>query len=289
VARSPELILPLLVLALLGASLAPAAAPAPGRERLGKLRASGPLVIAHRGASESHPENTLPAFRAALEAKAPIVELDTYETEDGAIVCFHDATLDRTTDGEARFGKECRIATLTLEEVATLDAGAWKHAKFKGTRVPTLEAALEAIGTQRNAAITMIERKEGRPETLLALLDRLRCRDRVVVQSFDFDFLVALRKLDRKVTIGALGEGPLDEDKLARISTIDPAFVHWRGRDLTPAAIRAAQARGLLVFAYTLNDTLSFAGAAVLGIDGITTDRPAALRELLKDPAIGGR
>ena len=80
------------------------------------------LNIAHRGASGTFPENTLSAFRAAIDARADMCELDVQLTRDGAVVVIHDETVDRTTDGQGE------IAELTLEELKRLDAGA----KFKG-------------------------------------------------------------------------------------------------------------------------------------------------------------
>ena len=93
-------------------------------------------ICAHRGASSSHPENTLAAFREAVLLGAQMIEFDVALTKDGQLVLMHDATVDRTTDGTGP------VADLTLEEVRKLDAGAWKGKKFKNERVPTLKEAL---------------------------------------------------------------------------------------------------------------------------------------------------
>ncbi len=93
-------------------------------------------IAAHRGASTSHPENTLPAFREAIRLGAHQIELDVYLTKDKQLVVMHDATVDRTTNGTGK------IADLTLAQVKQLDAGSWKGPQFAGERVPTLEEAL---------------------------------------------------------------------------------------------------------------------------------------------------
>ena len=96
-------------------------------------------ICAHRGASRSHPENTLVAFREAIRLGAHQIELDVRLSSDGQLVLMHDATVDRTTDGHGR------VADLTLAEIKRLDAGSWKGPEFAGERVPTLAEALQVM------------------------------------------------------------------------------------------------------------------------------------------------
>lgn len=96
-------------------------------------------LCAHRGAMATHPENTLPAFQAAIEAGAHMIEFDVQLTEDSELVVIHDLSVDRTTDGSGR------VAGLTLAEIRQLDAGSWKSSEFKGERVPTLDEVLEIM------------------------------------------------------------------------------------------------------------------------------------------------
>ncbi|MEQ9408788.1 MAG: Xaa-Pro dipeptidyl-peptidase [Fuerstiella sp.] len=93
-------------------------------------------LCGHRGASDSHPENTLAAFREAIMLGVQMIEFDVALTKDSQLVLMHDATVDRTTDGKGR------VSDLTLEELRQLDAGSWKHKKFKGEKIPTLQEAL---------------------------------------------------------------------------------------------------------------------------------------------------
>jgi len=96
-------------------------------------------ICAHRGASATHPENTIVAFQEAGRLGAQMIEFDLWLTKDGQPIVMHDASVDRTTDGKGK------IASLTLAEIKRLDAGAKKGPQFKGARVPTLEEALDVM------------------------------------------------------------------------------------------------------------------------------------------------
>lgn len=96
-------------------------------------------ICAHRGASDTHPENTLSSFREAILLGTQMIEFDVGLTKDGELVLMHDSTVDRTTDGQGK------LAELTLAAVQKLDAGSWKNKKFKGERVPTLRQALDMM------------------------------------------------------------------------------------------------------------------------------------------------
>ncbi len=96
-------------------------------------------ICAHRGASKSHPENTLAAFREAVRLGVHQIEFDVNFTKDGHLVLMHDLTVDRTTDGSGR------VADLTLSQIKGLDAGRWKGTQFAGERIPTLAEALEVM------------------------------------------------------------------------------------------------------------------------------------------------
>ena len=96
-------------------------------------------VAGHRGLSARYPENTMPSFRAALEAGLDMIELDVHRTKDGQLIVMHDHTVDRTTDGTGP------IAEKTLEEIKALDAGGWFSGEFRGERVPTLREFMELV------------------------------------------------------------------------------------------------------------------------------------------------
>ena len=109
-----------------------------------------PLILCHRGAKNYAPENTLAAFKIALELEADGFELDTQLTSDGHVVVFHDKTVDRTTNGHGKLFK------LSLAELRELDVGSFFSDEFRGEKIPTLDEVFEAIGKR---AIINVELK----------------------------------------------------------------------------------------------------------------------------------
>ena len=101
--------------------------------------AFGQLIIAHRGASHDAPENTLSAFKLAIEQGADGFEADFYLTSDGKIVCFHDKDTERIA------GKKLLVTQTPLDELQALDVGSWKGPQWKGERMPTMEDVLAAV------------------------------------------------------------------------------------------------------------------------------------------------
>jgi hypothetical protein len=106
------------------------------------------VLIAHRGLDDTYPENTLPAFEAAL-AMGMGVEFDLAATSDGHLVVIHDDTVDRTTNGTGR------VNQMTLAEIQALDAGSWKGEQFAGARVPTIEEVLALIADKATASLAI--------------------------------------------------------------------------------------------------------------------------------------
>ena len=247
-------------------------------ERLRQLAAHGPIVVGHRGDSGDYPENTLPAFAAAVNAGAEMIEFDTQEASDGVIVCIHDETVDRTTDVAQALGRSTvRVATLTFAELQQLDAGAWKGASHRGARIPPLDHALEVI---QRGSIAMIEHKAGSAENLIALLRRQRFVDEVLVQSFDWDFVARAHALEPRLALGALGEGPITDARLAALPATHAHLVHWDVHDIRAEDVERLHALGYLTCVYTANADATLAGAAALGIDAITTNHPRRLLRL---------
>jgi glycerophosphoryl diester phosphodiesterase len=243
-------------------------------ERLRTEAASGPLVVAHRGASEDFPENTLRALREAVAAKAHVVEFDVWQTRDGAWVLLHDATLDRTTDAATRFdAKQVRVDERTLDEVRTLDAGAWKEPRFAGERVPTLEEALAAV----RPAVAMVERKGGDAQALVAELRRLRAIDDVIVQAFDWPWLEQVHRAEPRLLLAALGDKEPTAERLAAVAATGARIVHWNHRTLDADTAASVRAGGRMLCTYTVDPDVLLLGAVAIGCELVTTNRPARL------------
>lgn len=248
-----------------------------------------PLIIAHRGYSAIAPENTLPAFRMALATGADLVELDYYHSKDGVPIVLHDANLDRTTDAISRWGsKGIHPASRDAAELLSLDAGSWFDPAFANTRLPALTAALELI--QGKGGVTLIERKEGDPATVVKLLRERNWINRVVVQSFDWQYLREFHALAPEQVLGALGvpkvladgRKPPERPKTLSAAWLDDLqrtgarLVVWN-REITADAVALAHQRGLKVWVYTINDPQEANRLLDLGVDGLITDNPGLL------------
>lgn len=188
-----------------------------GTARMAALGAATVLVAAHRGASATHPENTLPAIQEAIDQKADFIELDFRRTSDGEWVLMHDGNLLRTTDIESSPTLAARqndgINKFALAEIKTLDAGSWKHPRFACTigslptdpcRIPTMEEALDLVRVSGYAGRLILEVKElsganadrADQSRLLEFYDRVQARypewvshddrdDKAIVMTFD--------------------------------------------------------------------------------------------------------
>ncbi|MEZ6036903.1 MAG: glycerophosphodiester phosphodiesterase family protein [Planctomycetota bacterium] len=251
--------------------------------RLQRAAEEAPLVVAHRGASADAPENTLAALRLAKAAGADVIEFDVYQTKDGAWVVLHDATVDRTTDVVAKLGrKKVRIDELSLDEARSLDAGAWFDAKFAGEKLPTLAEAIEAI----LPAVPMIERKGGDPKALVAELQRLQVADQVLVQAFDWDWLEQVHAAAPELLLGALSGGEPTADKLRDVDRTGAKIVHWDHRTVTVDTAAAVRTASRMLCVYTVDPDLALVGAAAIGCDMVTTNRPAHMIELRRRGAL---
>ncbi|MFN0021296.1 MAG: glycerophosphodiester phosphodiesterase [Pirellulaceae bacterium] len=242
----------------------------------------GPLVIAHRGDSVHAPENTLPAFAAAVTLKADLVELDYYHSKEGVPVVIHDNFLDRTTDAEAIFGKSKMLVEETpLADLQNLDAGIWFDPKFKGTKLPTLVESLELI---QAGSVTLIERKKGDAATCVKLLREKKLVDKVVVQSFDWQFVRDCHELEPTLVLAVLGGGKdaLSEARLTAAVATGAKIVAWDHNKVTKAQIDAIHARGFKAWCYTVDDSARAKELAAAGIDGIITNSPGKIMKVVR-------
>jgi glycerophosphoryl diester phosphodiesterase len=264
-----------------------------GRVRKRTVRGEWPVNVAHRGASTLAPENTIEAFRLAVEAGAGGLELDVHMTRDGHIVVIHDATVDRTTNGSGA------VSEMTLDELRRFDAGhnfspdggSTRPYRGRGVWVPTLGEVIEEFpGVAVN-----IEIKAGTPgieETVLGILRDANALGRALVVSTPH----AIVKRFRKISSGHISTGAsrweigvfyiLSRLRLERL--VRPAYdalqvplLHRGILVVTPRFIRAAQARGVRVDVWTINQAEEMRRLLDLGVDVIMTDRPGTLAEVL--------
>ncbi len=231
------------------------------------------LKIAHRGASGNFPENTVCAFRAAIDAGAEMCELDVQLSRDGAIVVIHDETVERTTDGKGE------VAELTLEELKRLDAGAkFKGGAVKGERIPTLD---EVFSVTSGKCGLNIELKAGGLEHQVAQI--MQARNALadsIVSSFDWEYLKNIQQLHFNIRVGLLAEEkPVDLMMNAvamRAHSINP-----RWDMVTSDLCKAAHERGLKVYTWTVDADARMRALIACGVDGIMTNYPERLRKVV--------
>jgi len=237
--------------------------------------------IAHRGASGHAPENTLAAFRLAAEMGAKFIETDLQLTRDAKIVAMHDPSVDRTTNGRGRISK------MSLAELRGLDAGvkflSADGKSYKGEKVPTLDEILEFA---RTADVSLyLELKEsqswGFEQSLVGAIRRSGEMNRAIIISFDPDSLAAVRRIEPTLMTGLLVDKPalaLVEKTLA----IGARQFLPRGDRVTPEMIAAAHQADLRVVVWTVNEIEDLRTVIAMDVDGVITDYPDRLVQLLE-------
>ncbi len=243
-------------------------------------------IVAHRGAAALAPENTLAAFRIAIEQGAEFVETDVQLTADGVPVLMHDPKIDRTTNGHGS------LATRTFEQLRALDAGGWFAPEFAGEQVPTFDEFVELLDPAPTRAF--VELKGDWPEDRVGVVvETLRQRHlayRVVLASFERETLEAVRaRAPEYATVLLTRE--LDRETVDYAIAMRFAAVCARDKLLAahPEAIEELGTAGIGAIAYTLNTPEQWRRAALLGIDFFVTDDPPALAAWRDEQTEGAR
>ena len=244
-------------------------------------------IIAHRGASDDAPENTLAAVHRAWQQKADAVEIDVCLSKDNHIVAIHDETTGRLA------GRDIPVKEQTLAELKTLDVGRWKGNQWAGQRIPTLQEVLETIppgkrlfvevktGPEISRHLTDVLSRTARSPAAVAIIGFcLPAIRRIKSLTPDLHvYLAAEQRLGDKATSGWIPatEQLIDEAQAAQLDGLD--------LNLSPAineqsVVRIRQAH-LQLYAWTVNSLQEALRLQSLDIDGITTDRPGWLRQQL--------
>ncbi len=229
-----------------------------------------PLITAHAACKGHAPENTLAGIRAALRLAADAIEVDVRCTRDGMPVLLHDATVDRTTDGQGE------IAALSLRQARRLDAG-------QGERIPTLREVLEAVASR---ALLVLEVKAvDIEEAVLAVVRRAGALDWCAVHSF----LPQVVERFRSASGGRLpcslltsGRDVVDWGELFAFAlSLGAQGVAVNQAIVTPELVRGAHLRELRFSTWTANRRIDVRRVAAAGVDAITSDYPDRLRRWL--------
>jgi glycerophosphoryl diester phosphodiesterase len=242
-----------------------------------------PVVIAHRGASQYAPHDTVAAAREAVARGADVLEVDVRQTRDGRLVALFHGTLARTTDAERVFPGRApwRVEQLTLAEVRRLDAGRWFGPAYAGERVPTLAELRRALAGSGVPMIVEVKDPDRYPGVAARVVREIRRHpDRYVeVECFDWDFL---RRLDGRVpddlVLGLTGAPPAERlaDHTPYADAVNPPLA-----DTDAAYVAEAHEAGLEIKVWSVNARADMRRAVALGVDGVYTKRPDVLARLL--------
>lgn len=234
--------------------------------------------FAHRGFSGKYPENTMLAFRKAVEAGADGIELDVQLSKDGVPVVIHDETVDRTTDGTG-----C-VRDLTLAELQALDASAGFAGVYGVNRIPTLREYLEFA--REAPIVTNIEMKTGVFEypgiegKVCALLREFGLENRVIISSFNHFTILRMREMMPGLKYGFLSETwIIDAGKYCHAQGV-PCY-HPLFRNLTGEVVAELKQYGLEINTYTVNTPEDVRDLAAKGVDIVIGNFPDMTRETL--------
>lgn len=230
-----------------------------------------PNIIAHRGASAYAPENTLAAFRKAIELGSGGIELDVHLSKDSKVVVIHDERVERTSTGSG-FVKD-----LTHNEMSCFDFGNWFSDEFTGERIPLLEEFLKLV--KGFDGLLNIEIKNDRvqypgiEEKVLELVHKYEASDKVIISSFNHYSLVKIRNLDNKVKTGVLYMEllyrPWEYAKTIGANAIHPYFYA-----INEDIVRGCIENGVEVNVFTVDDIEKMKFLAAIGVTGIITNVP---------------
>ena len=240
-------------------------------------------LVAHRGAAAAAPENTMAAINKALESPADFIEIDVHQTLDSQLVLMHDATLERTTDGEGE------IAAVSLAQIKELDAGSWFKPEFKNERVPTLEEVLQLVKGRKKLLIELKKGDEFYPEMenrVITLIKKYQAREWCVLQSFHDEILQKVWQneyhvVTHKLIVGKIPMLPVYFDTSLRFGSFDKYYrasainVHYYFA--TRGFVKYAHNAGFKTFVWTVDDPTEINKLVDRGVDGILSNAAASL------------
>jgi len=213
-------------------------------------------IIAHRGASYFEPENTLKAYKRAIEMGADFVELDVRMSKDNELIIMHDPDISRTTNGKGL------VNDFTLDELKEFDAG-------KGERIPTLKGVIDFV---KNKVGLVIEIKE--PGTEKAILEKIEENDieNIILTSFFHKSIKNVFKPNLKTNLGIIFTcEPVNVHKLAADANASVIFPSYRY--ITKDLVKKAKNHGLNIYPWAIDDEEIFKKFASMGVDGVVTNK----------------
>ena len=235
-------------------------------------------VCAHRGASGTHPENTLAAFRHAVALGCEMVEFDVWQTADGACVILHDATVDRTTDGAGP------VAGLTLDELKRLDAGVKTGPGFVGEPIPSLDELLDILPASVELNIHIKDDPDSGAAVVERVCHEIRTRDRYgsAFIAGSAAVLDRARAVDHRVRRCLLSGQDDPLRYVQRAAAFGCYAIQPVGKITSSGLCVEAHAAGLRVHPFYADDEAEMRRQIACGVDGILTNHPERLIAVLR-------
>lgn len=236
-----------------------------------------PEIIAHRGAMEDAPENTLAAFELAIEMASSKLELDVMLTVDGHVVVMHDRTARRTTN----YTGNLRIEQMTLAELKALDAGSWFSPEFEGERIPTLEEVLLMSKGRIPLLIEFKTLNNTIVEKVIEIVSSYDMLDEVQLMSFSHNQLAHVKRINEDIqTVALISSFYGNFRDLASRPYIDGIAIEANLLLNNRSWVDITHDEGKVIYVWTVNSRARLESVSELDIDGIITDRPLLAREV---------
>lgn len=246
-----------------------------------------PMIIGHRGASHDAPENTLAAFRLAFQQNADGIEGDFYLSQDRQIICIHDKDTERTS------GRKLINARSTAQKLRTLDVGSWKHPEFADQRIPLFDEVFKVVPAGKRF---VVELKTG-PEIVPVLKEQLDRLDHssidILIIAFNRDTVRECKRLmpnlkahwltsfDESI-LGQWSPSVAEIAKVVRECDADGVGFNGNAKHIDASWIQRLKGHGIDDFhVWTIDDPVRAKQFAQWGASGLTTNRPAMIRESL--------
>ncbi len=241
-----------------------------------------PTIFAHRGSSAYAPENTLAAFKLAIEQHADGIELDATLSADGQVIVIHDDTVNRTTNGAGH------IKSMNLPELKNLDAGSKFNPAYHSERIPTLAQVFETVGQKIYIDVELKNYSsplDDLPDRVIALVKEYGLQSSVMLSSFNIIALIRARSLLPDIPLGMITvSGLADLTIRSRLVRLGPLFaLHPNYIDVTPKLIHSVHRTNSRIHAYTVNQADIMQQLFTAGVDGIFTADPLLARKVLSE------
>jgi glycerophosphoryl diester phosphodiesterase len=259
----------------------------PTEDRDDPSSASGPMIVAHRGASFDAPENTLSAFRLAWEQGADAIEGDFYLTKDQQVVCIHDGTTKRTAIGQPTLV----VANSTLEQLRQLDVGKWKGRHYQDEKIPTLTEVLASVPASKKFFLEIKCGPEIIPFLKTPLEESGLSSAQVTIICFDEEVVRVARRELPQFKVNWLTSfkqdkvtkqwSPSKEEVIKRLRNSGATGIglNGNGEIVDEKFVRSVLDLGLEFHVWTINDVNVARKFSKWGAYSITTDKPAFIRD----------